>query len=168
MKESSSVSVTNKFHSGKLCSAPNKIFPVRRWFSIYVRIFCELRSILPGPAGARKNTSNERNVSSYYMLNHRIRGLFLHSKKNFYFAIGFNFFGKSIQKHPDFVCENDVNNGQNVREYYTCQIIEREVDYFTAKKIYYFGFYFLVRVSKTSWFCLCEWRKQHESQLNVL
>ena len=30
-KESSCASVTNKFHSGKLCSAPpNKIFPVRR------------------------------------------------------------------------------------------------------------------------------------------
>ena len=32
-KESSCASVTNKFHSGKLCSAgpPNKTFPVRRW-----------------------------------------------------------------------------------------------------------------------------------------
>ena len=28
------------------------------------------------------------------------------------------FFGKSIQKHPDSVCENDVNNEQNVRTYY--------------------------------------------------
>ena len=25
------------------------------------------------------------------------------------------FFGKSIQKYPDSVCENDVNNEQNVR-----------------------------------------------------
>ena len=31
-----------------------------------------------------------------------------------------------------------------------CQTIEREVDYSTAKKNCYFGFYFLVRVSKTS------------------
>ena len=99
-----------------------------------MRIFCELRSILPGTAGASKNTSNKKNVLSYYMLNHRIRGLFFHSKTNCYFAIGFNFFGKSIQKHPDFVCENDVNNRQNVRGYYICQTIEREVDYFTAKK----------------------------------
>ena len=52
----------------------------------------------PSPAGARKNTSNEQ--------------------KNCYFAIGFYFFGKSIQKHPDSVCENDVNNEQNVRGYY--------------------------------------------------
>ena len=38
-------------------------------------------------------------------------------KKNCYFAIGFYFFGTSIQKHPDSVCENDVNNEQNVRGY---------------------------------------------------
>ena len=30
------------------------------------------------------------------------------------------FFGKSIRKHPDSVCENDVNNGQNLGAYYTC------------------------------------------------
>ena len=61
-------------------------------------IFCELRCIFPSPAGARKNTSNEQNVRSYYMLNHRIRGSLFHYKKNCYFAIGFYFFGKSIQK----------------------------------------------------------------------
>ena len=46
------------------------------------------------------------------MLNHRIRGLLLQYKKNCYFAIGFYFFGKSIQKYPDSVCENDVNNDE--------------------------------------------------------
>ena len=46
-----------------------------------MRIFAGLRSIFPSPAGARKNTSNEQNVRSYYMLNHRIRGLLFHSKK---------------------------------------------------------------------------------------
>ena len=49
------------------------------------------------------------------MLNHRIRGSLFHYQKNFYFAIGFYVFGKSIQKHPDSVCENDVNDEQNVR-----------------------------------------------------
>ena len=44
----------------------------------YGRIFGELRSIFPSLAGARKNTSNEQNVRSYYMLNHRIRGLLFH------------------------------------------------------------------------------------------
>ena len=44
-------------------------------------------------ARARKNTSNEKNVRSYYMLNDRITGLLFHCKKNCYFAIGFYFFG---------------------------------------------------------------------------
>ena len=39
-------------------------------------------------------------------------------KKLFIFAIGFYFIGKSIQKHPDSLCENDVNNEQNVCRYY--------------------------------------------------
>ena len=82
------------------------------------------------------------------MLNHRLRGLLFHYKKNCYFAIVFYFSGKSIQKHPDSVCENGVSNEQNVRGYHM-STIEREVDFSTAKKCY-FGFYFLVRVSKTS------------------
>ena len=90
-----------------------------------MRIFCELRSIFPSPAGARKNTSNEQNVRSYYMLNHRIRGLLFHYKKNCYFATGFYFLGKSIQKHPDSVCENDVNNEETVRAYYAKSLNER-------------------------------------------
>ena len=36
-------------------------------------------------------------------------------KKHCYFAIDLYFFGKSIQKHSDSVCENDVNSEQNVR-----------------------------------------------------
>ena len=90
-----------------------------------MRIFCELRSIFPSPAGARKNTSNEQNVRSYYTLNHRIRGLLFHCKKNCYFAIGFCFLSKSIQKQPDSVCENDVNNEQTVRKYYAKPLNER-------------------------------------------
>ena len=68
------------------------------------------------------------------MLKDRIRGLLFHYNIKYYFAIGFYFFGKSIQENPDSVCENDVNNEQNVRRYYICQTIEREVDYSTAKK----------------------------------
>ena len=81
-------------------------------------IFCELCSIFPSPTGARKNKSNEQNVCSYYMLNHRIRGLLFHYKKKLLFGNWFLIFGKSIQKHPDSVRENDVNNEQNVRVYY--------------------------------------------------
>ena len=59
------------------------------------------------------------------MLNHRIRGLLFHYKKDCYFAIGFYFLGKSIQNHPDSVCENDVNNEQTVRAYYAKPLNER-------------------------------------------
>ena len=83
-----------------------------------MRIFCELRSIFPSPAGARKNTSNEQNVRSYYMLNHRIRGLLFHYKQIVILQLASIFLGKSIQKHPDSVVENDVNKDQNVRGYY--------------------------------------------------
>ena len=45
------------------------------------------------------------------------RGLLFHYKKSCYFAIGFYFFGKSIQENPDSVCKNDVNNEQNICGY---------------------------------------------------
>ena len=52
------------------------------------------------------------------MLNHQIRGLLFHYKNYCYFAIGFYFFGKSIKKHPDSLCENDNNNKVNVCAHY--------------------------------------------------
>ena len=52
-----------------------------RWINIsYARIFCELHSIFSSPVGVRKNASNEQNVRSYYMLNHRIRDLLFYCK----------------------------------------------------------------------------------------
>ena len=105
-----------------------------------MRIFCELRSIFPSPAGARKHTSNEQNVRSYYMLNHRIRGLLFHYKKKCYFVIGFYFLGKSIQKHPDSVCENDVNNEQTVRAYYVKPLNERLIMYCKRKMLFWLLF----------------------------
>ena len=62
--------------------------------------------------------SNEQNACLHYTLNHQIRGLLFHYKKNCYFAIGFYFFGKRIKKHPDSLCENDNNNEVNVCAYY--------------------------------------------------
>ena len=53
--------------------------------------------------------SNEQNVHLYYMLNHRIRGSLFHYKKKLS-GNWLLFFGKSIQRHPDSVWENDVNN----------------------------------------------------------
>ena len=58
-------------------------------------MFCELRSIFPSPAGARKNASNEQNVREYYMLNHLIRGLLFHYKKVLF---RFNFIWKGCFK----------------------------------------------------------------------
>ena len=108
-----------------------------------MRIFCELRSIFPSPAGARKNTSNEQNVRSYYMLNHRIRGLLFHYKKNCYFPIGFYFLGKSIQKHPDSVCENDVNNEQTVGAYYAKPLNERLIIQHQKSLLFWLLFFIL-------------------------
>ena len=105
-----------------------------------MRIFCELRSIFPSPAGARKITSNEQNVRTYYMLNHRIRGLLFHYKKKLLFGNWFLFFGKSIQKHPDSVWENDVNNDQNVRAYYAKPLNERLIMYCKRKMLFWLLF----------------------------
>ena len=87
------------------------------------------------------------------MLDHQIRGLLFHYKKNTKKIEANCQTTKSIQKHPDSICENDVRNAQNVCAYLLRQTIEWEVNYFTAKENCYFDFYFLVRVSKTSWFC---------------
>ena len=64
--------------------------------------------------GVRKNTSNEQNVSMYYMLNHRIRDLLFHYKKILLFWLFFS--RKSVEIHPAFfVCPsvsaraNDIN-----------------------------------------------------------
>ena len=59
------------------------------------------------------------------MLNHRIRGLLFHYKQIAILQLASIFLGKSIQKHPDSVCENDVNNGQTVGAYYAKQLNER-------------------------------------------
>ena len=53
------------------------------------------------------------------MLNNRIKGLLFHyKKKKCYFAIGLYFLVRVFTENPDSVCENDVNNEQNVRVYY--------------------------------------------------
>ena len=88
----------------------------------------------------------------YYMLNHRIRGFLFHYKKNCYFAIGFYFLVRVFRNTliPSVKMTLTMNK---MFAGIICQTIEREVDFSTAKKKYcYFGFYFLVRVFKTSWF----------------
>ena len=97
-----------------------------RWFSIkYVRIFCELRS---------KNASNEQNVRSYYMLNHRIRGLLFHYKKNVILQLATIFLVRVLRNTliPSVKMTLTMNK---IFAGIICQTIEREVDYSTAKKI---------------------------------
>ena len=57
-------------------------------------------------------------------------------KKNCYFTFGFYFSGKSIQKHPDSVCENDVNIEQNDRGYYMSNHWTRGWLLYFKEKIY--------------------------------
>ena len=66
------------------------------------------------PQGARKNTSNGRNVRSYYMLNHRIRGLLFHQKKELLLRNWLPLFLVRVFRNILIPCENDVNNQQNV------------------------------------------------------
>ena len=98
-----------------------------------MRIFCELRSIFPSPAGARKNTSNEQNVRSYYMLNHRIRGLLFHYKKNVILQLAFIFLVRVFRNTliPSVKMTLTMNK---MFAGIICQTIEREVDFSTAKK----------------------------------
>ena len=92
--------------------------------------------------------SNEQYVRLYYMLNHQIRGLLFHYTKNCYFAIGFYFLVRVFRNTliPSVKMTLTMNK---MFAGIICQTIEREVDFSTAKKCY-FGFYFPVRVSKTS------------------
>ena len=85
------------------------------------------------------------------MLNHRIRGLLFHYHKNCYFTIGVYFLVRVIKK----ILIPSVRMTLTMSKMFAriiCQTIEWEVYYSTArKKKCYFGFYFLVRVSKTSY-----------------
>ena len=97
----------------------------------------------PSPTGARKNMSNEENVSSYYMLNHWIRGLILHTKKIVILQLASIFLVRVFRNTliPSVKMTLTMNR-MFAGIIKLCQTIEREVDYSTAKKNCYFGFYF--------------------------
>ena len=83
------------------------------WFSIwYVRIY------FAGCVGGRGKIRAMSKMCTRiicYTINKRF---IIPLRKKCYFANGFYCFGKSIQKHPDSVCENDVNNEHNACAYY--------------------------------------------------
>ena len=88
-----------------------------------------------------KNTSNEQNVGSYYMLNHRIRGLLFHYKKFVILQLAFIVLVRVLRN----TLIPSVNMTLTMNKMFAdiiCQTIERVVDYSTAKKNCYFGFYF--------------------------
>ena len=121
-------------------------------------IACSIRAdillialIFPRPCGARKIQRNSQNIHTYYMLNHRISWIYS-TTKNSYFAIGFYFLVRVFRN----ILIPSVRMTLTMSKMFAriiCQTIEWEVNYFTAKEKWYFGFYFLMRVSKTSWFC---------------
>ena len=94
------------------------------------------------------NTSDEQNVSSYYMLNHWIRGLLFHYKKMF-FAIGFYFLVRVFRiilirsVRMMLIMSKLMVIMSKIFARFICQTIEWEVNYSTANKCY-FGFYFLL------------------------
>ena len=65
-----------------------------------------------------------QNVCSHYMLNHRIRGLLFNYKKTCYFAIGFNFFGKSQFGNILIPSVRMTLTGSKMFACVKCQIIE--------------------------------------------
>lgn len=97
-----------------------------------MRIFCKLRSIFLSPAGAWKNTSNEQNVCSYYMLNHEIRGLLFHYKKKNFLQLASIFLVRVLRNTliPSVKMTLTMNK---MFAGIKCQTIEREVDFSTAK-----------------------------------
>ena len=111
-----------------------------------MRIFCELRCIFPSLAGGRKNTSNEQNVRSYYMLNHRIRGLLFHYKKKLIFYNWLLFVLVRVFRNiliPSVKIRLTMNN---MFAGIICHTIEREVDYSTTKKIVILAYIFTVNL----------------------
>ena len=110
-----------------------------------MQIFCELRRLF------EQYEQNEQNVCSYYMLNHRKRGLLFHYKKIVILQLASIFLVRVFRN--TLILSVKVKLTMNKMFVgIICQTIEWEVDFSTAKKNCYFGFYLLVRVSKTSWF----------------
>ena len=85
------------------------------------------------------------------MLNHRIRGLLFHYKKKLIIILQMaSIFLVRVFRNTMIPSVKMTLTMNKMFAGIICQTIEREVDFSTAKKNCYFGFYFLVRVSKTS------------------
>ena len=98
-----------------------------------MRIFCDLRSIFPIPAGARKNTSNEQKRPLVLYAKPSNKRFIIPLQKNCYFAIGFYFLVRVFRNTliPSVKMTLTMNK---MLAGIICQTIEREGDYSTAKK----------------------------------
>ena len=105
-----------------------------------MRIFCELRSIFSRPCGARKNTTQLAKCPHVLYAKPSNKRFIIPLQKKLLFGNWFLFLGKSIQKHPDSVWENDVNNEQNVRAYYAKPLNERLIMYCKRKMLFWLLF----------------------------
>ena len=74
-------------------------------------LFSEFRKV-------EENTSNEQKCPLVLHAKPSNKRFIIPLQKNCYFAIGLYFLVRVFTEHPDSVCENDVNNEQNVRAYY--------------------------------------------------
>ena len=116
-----------------------------------MRIFCDSRCIFPNPAGGRGgggNTSNEQNVRSYFMLNHRIRGLLFHHKKKMLFCNWLLFFLVRVFRNILIPSLRMTLTMSKMFASIICQSIEWKVNYSTAKNVILASIFYLIFVSR--------------------
>ena len=111
-----------------------------------MRIFCDLRSSFSSPAGTKKNTKQWTKCPLVsYDKPSNDRFIIPLQRKNCYLQLASIFLVRVFKN----VLIPSVRMTLTMSKMFAriiCQTIEWEVNY-----IYYFGFYFLVRVSKTSY-----------------
>ena len=119
-------------------------------------IFCDLRSSFSSPAGTKKNTKQWTKCPLVlYVKPSNERFIIPLQRKNCYLQLASIFLVRVFKN----VLIPSVRMTLTMSKMFTRiirQTIEWDVNYSTAKRkkyicIYYFGFYFLVRVSKTSY-----------------
>ena len=117
-----------------------------------MRIFCELRVFFLAPAGLGNWYEQWAKCPLVLYAKPSNKRFIIPLQKKNNLAIGFYFLARVFRD----ILILSVRMTLTISKMFAriiCQTIEWEVNYFTAKEKWYFGFYFLMRVSKTSWFC---------------
>ena len=101
-----------------------------------------------GGGGGGGNTSNEQNVRSYFMLNHRIRGLlFLHKKKGVILQVT-SIFLVRVFRNILIPSSRMTLTMSKMFASIICQSIEWKVNYSTAKNVILASIFYLIFVSR--------------------